>query len=72
MNAFAKAREKYDTSVVLPQMIAAYEAAGEVYYGETGSKARRSRSNTGKSTCPCHPEPAKRVSRDAPELATVG
>ncbi len=71
MAAYAKARERYDTSVVLPQMIQSYEAAGEVYYGEAGVMGRSRQSRTGKSTCPCHPE-VPSVERGAPALAAVG
>jgi glycosyltransferase involved in cell wall biosynthesis len=32
--AYAKARKKYDTGVVLPQMLEAYEAAAHFFYGD--------------------------------------
>jgi len=68
MAAFAKAKEKYDTSVVLPQMIESYESAAEFYYGE-----KRVLRDTGKSTCPCHSEhSSSELVSAAPELAAVG
>jgi hypothetical protein len=32
--AFARARKQYDTSVVLPRMIEAYESAASFFYGD--------------------------------------
>jgi len=43
LNAFAKARRQYDTSVVLPQMIEAYESAADFFYGD-GDVPRRLKS----------------------------
>jgi hypothetical protein len=34
MAAYAKARRQYDTPVVLPRMIEAYEAAANFFYGD--------------------------------------
>jgi hypothetical protein len=34
MAAYAKARRQYDTSVVLPRMMEAYEAAAHFFYGD--------------------------------------
>jgi glycogen(starch) synthase len=72
MAGFARAREKYDTGVVLPQMIESYEAAAEVYYGEGRLKAKARRASTGKSTRPCHLEDVRPLKRETVELAAVG
>jgi hypothetical protein len=34
MAAYAKARRQYDTPVVLPKMIEAYESAANFFYGD--------------------------------------
>jgi hypothetical protein len=57
--AYSKARKQYDTSVVLPRMLEAYESAAEFFYGDRDVPM------------PLKPRRHLQLRSDAPALASV-